>query len=350
MIYLRIIIMLLTFVTIPFMAGIASKIIFGSNRMKTSFVRTYTDGFVLWLAVYQLLEVPMVLMGASLSLLSIMWIIITIVLIMISLIFGKSQYKALFKDVKESFTNWSSYKITAFVMMTIVFVIAVFFENGSVTDDAFYLGAATDAASSNKLWRYETYTGREAVGWELKKYAFTGYPMLIATLSRFFNLTAATVAHIGICIWSVIMTYIVYYLLSSVIFKEKWQRWGIICIMCALMIAGNYNTESSATFFMTGAWLGKSWLPNVCMPLMLYYAVLAMDNLGSKLLMQNRAMIVLCSVTSLFFSSMSVILVPILIGIICVYYSIKNRTLKNILPAVIAIITPIIIGVLYIVM
>lgn len=350
MVYFRIAILLLIQIIIPFMTGIASKVIFGSGRMKTSFARTYTDGFVLWLAVYQLLEVPMVIVGASLNLLSIIWIIITAALIIISLIFGKSQYKALFADIKASLTNWSPYKIIAFVMMITIFIIAVFFDSGSTTDDAFYLGAATDAVSSNKLWRYEPYTGREAVGWELKKYAFTGYPMLTATLSRVFNLNVATVAHIGMCIWSIIMTCMAYYLLSAVIFKDKWQRWVIISIMCALVIAGNYNGSSAQTLLIIGAWYGKSWLPNVCIPLLLYYAVLAMDNLGSKLLRQNRSMLVLCSATSLFFSSMSVMLVPFLLGIICAYYSIKNRTLKSILPTVIAIVPPIIIGALYIVM
>lgn len=343
--------MLLVMLIIPFMIGIAGKVIFRSNKLKTSLVRTYTDGFLMWLSIYQILEVPMVLFKASLNMLSTCWLIISAMLIVVSLIFGRKQYKVLFTQLKESFTTWSLYKVLAFVMMAVIFIIAVFFENRSVTDDALYLGAATDAVSSGKLWRYEPYTGRELLGWEYKKYVFTGYPIFIATFSGLFNLNVSVIAHIGMCVWSVIMTYVSYYMISSVMFKEKWKRWSIICIMCALMIAGNYNTESSATFLMTsGAWLGKSWLPNVAIPLVFYYSILSMSNINSKLRQHNQIGMSFAVTISVFFSSMGVVLTPFLVAVLCGYYSIVNRTWKNILPAILAISPVITVGILFLIL
>lgn len=347
MIYFRILIMLLVMLIIPFMIGIAGKVIFRSNKLKTSLVRTYTDGFLMWLSIYQILEVPMVLFKASLNMLSTCWLIISAMLTVVSLIFGRKQYKVLFTQLKESFTTWSLYKVLAYVMMAVIFIIAVFFENRSVTDDAFYLGAATDAVSSGKLWGYETYTGREVVGWELKRYAFAGYPMFMATFSRLLSLNVSVVAHVGMCIWSVFMTCIAYYLLSAVMFKEKWQRWAVICIMCALMLAGNYNAESSATFYMTGAWLGKSWLPNVGIPLVLYYSVLSMSNEKSKLKLHNYAGLFFAVTGSVFFSSMAVMLMPMFVMLLSIYYSIINRSVRNILPSAASLASAIVVAVLF---
>lgn len=350
MVYFCILIMMIMLLTVPFAIGIAGKIIFRSNKLKTSMARTYTDGFLMWVSVYQILEVPMVLFDMSLTMLSACWLVITAALIVLSFVFGQKQYKVIITQIKESFMTWSSFKIMAVVMMAVVFIIVVFFENRSVTDDAFYLGAATDAVSSGRMWRYEPYTGREAVGWELKKYAFTGYPMMIATLSAILNLSVAVVAHLGMCVWSVFMTYISYYLLSAVIFKEKWQRWSIICIMCVLMISGNYNVESSATFFMTAAWLGKSWFPNVGVPLILYYLILSMSNEKSKLRLHNQAGLFFAVTGSTFFSGVSVIIVPFFVAVLCIYYSIINKTGKNILPAVVSLVPAIMVGILFLIL
>lgn len=346
MVYLKILMMALILFVVPFTLGIAGKIIFCSKKLKTSIVRTYIDGFLMWIAIYQILEVPMVLFGASLSVLSTSWIVITAVLIAISVIFGRRQYRLLLAQMKESFTTWSSFKALAFVMMGIIFVMAVFFDTGLATDDAFYFGASTDAVSSNRMWKFDPYTGREEAKLNAK-YAFTGYPMFVATLAKFFGLNVTVVAHIGMCIWSLIIIWISYYLLSSIVFKEKWQRWSIICILCAFIIAGNYSMGTSSTFVIIAPWLGKTWLAKACIPLVLYYAVLAMSNEQSKLRRHSQAGMIFAVTTSAFFSSTAVILMPMFIVILCIYYSIVNKTAINVLPSVIALVPTITVGILY---
>ena len=54
MVYFKVLIMALTLFVVPFALGIAGKIIFRSNKLKTSIVRTYTDGFLMWLSIYQI--------------------------------------------------------------------------------------------------------------------------------------------------------------------------------------------------------------------------------------------------------------------------------------------------------
>lgn len=346
MVYFKILIMALTLFVVPFALGIAGKIIFRSNKLKTSIVRTYTDGFLMWLSIYQILEVPMVLVGASLDALTISWVLITILFIVISIIFGRKQYEVVLKQFKEGFTTWSSFKALAFVMMAIIFVMAVFFDTGLATDDAFYFGASTDAVSTNTMWKYEPYTGREEVKLNAK-YAFTGYPMFVATLSKLFKLNVSIVTHIVMCIWCLVIIWLSCYLLSSVIFKEKWQRWALICVMCAFIIAGNYSMGSSSTFVIIAPWLGKTWFAKASIPLVMYYAVLAMGNEKSKLKLNNRAGLFWAVTVSTFFSSTSVILMPFFMAVLCAYYSIVNKTVQNILPVLTALIPTIVVGAIY---
>lgn len=346
MVYFKVLIMALTLFVVPFALGIAGKIIFRSNKLKTSIVRTYTDGFLMWLSIYQILEVPLVLSGASLSALSIIWIAITVLLIAGSAVFGRRQYKSAVTQLKESLTTWSSFKILAFVLMAVIFIMAMFFDTGLATDDAFYFGASTDAVSTNTMWKYEPYTGREEARLN-PKYAFTAYPMFVATLAKYFGINVSVVVHIGMCIWCLVIIWMACYLMSSVIFKEKWQRWALICIMCAFIIAGNYSMTSSSTFVIIAPWLGKTWFAKASIPLVMYYAVLAMGNEKSKLRVSNRAGLFFAVTGSAFFSSTAVILMPLFVAVLCAYYSIANKTVENILPAVTSLIPTVAVGVVY---
>lgn len=348
MIYIRSALIMLTFVLVPFSMGISLKKITGAGKYRTSFARTYVDGFIIWMALYETLEVVAVIAGVSFTVLTWLWIIVTLAGIIYSLT-AILQYKAIVEEIKTGAITWSSYKVIAFVLMSIVFVIIVFCGNRSVTDDSFYLGAATDALKSNKIWFYEPYTGRVANRSEVNRYMFSAYPIMVASFSKIYHIPAAVVSHVCMCIVSVIMTYLAYYLVSRTLFKEQWHRWVFIATMCILMLSGNYGTEASATFFMISAWMGKSWLPNVMLPMILYYMTMVVGARKTNISKCNRVGLIMCSIACSHFSSMSTLLVPMFILLIWLYYIVTTKKFKEKLTILISIMPQLIIGMLFIV-
>lgn len=370
MTYIRIALLLAALLIIPFMVGIALRVITGCRRYKISFARTYVDGFITWMAAYQILYVLALQCKWSLAKLTLLWEIVTATFIVISFIFGLKQYAYLFADIKKSACVWSKYKVLAFALIAVIFIIAVFFENGSVTDDAFYVGESFSTLVTGELWTCDPYTGKyiDSNGknilldkslWtgelytgryayvkslaHLKKYVLSGYPILVASISEVTGIAVAVVTHIGMCVISVIISLVSYYLLVNKIFHDSWKVWGAMCVICVMMITGNYGTESPATFLLTGAWLGKSWLSNVIIPLLLYYII----EIISRKRFTDNAGLILCSISGGLFSTMGMVLVPAFVFVTWLAGCIGYRRIGGLLSLGFAIVPHILLGIMY---
>lgn len=259
---------------IPLLAGIIPS--YALERRKRKIGTIYLSGWLIMLAVFQIVAVPMVIMKSSLTdlvrLFSSIMFFLTLAGLFVALVgIYRDSVKEYFflPDLKSVNINdkisWILF--ASLVLFQIVMSILISTPDG---DDAYYVAHAVIADQTDTMYLKNAYTGADGI--LDARHVLAPFPMFIALLARRSGMHATAVAHTVLPPALIILTYLIYYKISTILFpdQEKNKRSVFMVIMAGIQLFGNYSIYTNETFFITRTWQGKSVLANIAIPAAFY--------------------------------------------------------------------------------
>ena len=161
---------------------------------------------------------------------------------------------------KGSFCIWG---LIAFALIAFMMVMS-FLYTYTDGDDAYYVAAASDTASSESLYTRDPYTGDATL--TPYRYLFAPYPVWIAMLSKASGINTAAMAH-SFFPWSMILfSFAVMYLIASELFDDSRRRSVFMFFVSVLVMFGDYSIYSPENFLLARSRQGKAALASFVIP------------------------------------------------------------------------------------
>ena len=232
---------------------------------------TYISGFLILLAAFQLITVPIVFLKA--------WgfrLVVDVFNVVTTLLTGFGIIQALHLWRREGrifYKRFSLPKKLSLVQVQwlIVFVLIGFQLFMAVNyasfdgDDAYYVAHSLATEETNTLYRILPYTGR-STSLDMR-HSMAVFPIWIAYVARMTGIHATVLSHTILPLALIPLTYGIFYEIGKKLCKEKdTQLPTYMMFVCMLQIFGNVSIYNNATFLLMRTWQGKSMLANVVIP------------------------------------------------------------------------------------
>lgn len=337
---------------IPLLAGIIPS--YALERGKRKLGTIYLSGWIIMLAVFQIVAVPMVITKKSLTDLVIFFSGIMFFLTLAGLFI---ILVGVFRDSVKEFFQFPEWKIidindrvswilvVGLILFQIVMSIMFSTPDG---DDAYYVTHAVMADQTDMMYLKNAYTGADGI--LDARHVLAPFPMFIAFLARRSGMHGTAVAHTILPPALIILTYLIYYKISTILFpdQEKNKRSVFMVIMAGVQLFGNYSVYTNETFFVTRTWQGKSVLANIAIPAA-FYILLRICARTEKERTEDElqygtnlvglfAVLFAVNLVGALASSLGLLLLCILEGIMLPIIAIRNKCMRVIPAGIISVI------------
>lgn len=308
----------------------------------------YYSGVIFMLSVFQIIAIPMIIKKQAFqNLANIYNIVIVIFAVIGALLFivnlgrkGIAEYLILPKISKDRTINVTWMVFALFFIAQLVMSVCYMTPDG---DDAYYLTEAVIAVNKDMMYTENPYTGViTALDY---RHVLAPFSMFIAFLSDHFDVHAVIVAHTILPIALISLTYLIFYKIGRVLFREDEKNVSIFMVAIAgLQMFGASSFYTNERFFLTRTWQGKSVIANIIIPLAIYLLLL----IAGKTEIENNkkvkgdtveysllgiyVMLFLVNLAGALTSSLGLLLLTILEGALLFVISIRNKKMW-ILPA-----------------
>ncbi len=259
---------------IPMLAGIIPSYLLEKGKKKIGTV--YFSGWIFMLAFFQIISSIMVLSRQSLSELA--WLFSSVMYLMalagcFVMLVGVSRDSVRGYFRFPSWKNMSGSDRATWVFFICLVCFQLFLSVYISTpdgDDAYYVTHAQIAAQKDTMYLENAYVG--GYGALDARHVLAPFPMFIALLSRKSGMHASAVAHTVLPPALIILTYLIYYKVASILFPdhERGKRSVFMALMVGMQMFGSYSIYTNETFFVTRTWQGKSVLANIAIPAAFY--------------------------------------------------------------------------------
>ena len=256
-------------ILVPFFAGIIFAVpVEGESSSKSHFAASaYTSGQILLFALFQPLFVYAILKKMAFSEAVALYIPlcagVSLVLFLISLIGYRKGIKRVLKSPLRKISMWGILAIAA-----VCFMIAMsFFMTYTDGDDAYYVAAAVQSASSDTMYATEPYTGMAILS--PYRYLFAPFPMWVAMLSELSGIRTVAMAH-SFFPWSMILlSFAVLYCAADHLFEGEYRKRDIFMFFSTILVMfGDYSIYSPENFLLARSRQGKAALASFVLPFM----------------------------------------------------------------------------------
>ena len=292
-----------------------SGLLFVDKKGKISFVtiiESYLLGqFLMW-SVFQLIAVPIVRLKLHFSLLFFVYLGILILLSILGIVRWLRRQDKI---------NWDlSLPKTPVIWIVLGLAVAVIlYQCGMYVfglhldeDDARWLAEANDALIQDRMFLHNpsngSFIGR--FGGDMVRDSISPWPMYIAFLSRMTGIRVATLSHTVYAPVLLIISYMAYARIGSLVFKGKEERIVFLFAISVIMLFFGGQSASESTFSLIRIWQGKAVVAAVTVPAILsqILKIQAEDTPGNWLIL-----FMMCCGSCLF-SGMGVVISAIMIG------------------------------------
>lgn len=317
----------------PFGTGlIINSIMDKENR---SIGTSYISGFLVLLAAFQLLAVPVIFLdpfGFP--------TIVKIFTVLVTLFTGGGIISALHlwrkeeQIFREKILARKKSKIEniqwLIVLILIGFQIFMAVTHASFDgDDAYYVVQSVVTDETDTLYRILPYTGF-STSLDMR-HAMAAFPIWIAYLARMTGIHATIISHTVLPVFLISLTYWIYLEIGKVLFREKEEQLPTYMIyVCFLHIFGNVSIYTNATFFLMRTWQGKSMLANVVLPSIFMILLWLFEGEKEKRGKWNSLwfLLLVINIVAAMMSTASVFLNTMLIGIVGLVLCIQEKDVK----------------------
>ena len=296
---------------------------------------TYISGFLMLLAAFQLLTVPIVFMDP--------WgfdKVVRFFTLLITLLtgFGVVQSLHLWRLEGRIFNErkafWKKSKVEM-IQWAMVFALLFFQLFMAVTrasfdgDDAYYVAHSLATQETGTLYRILPYTGRST--YLDMRHSMAVFPLWISYIAEMTGIHATILSHTILPVFLIPLTYLIYYEIGRKLFKEKeYQLPGYMIFICILHIFGNVSIYNNATFLLMRTWQGKSMLSNVVIPAIFMVLLWIFDGEPEKRGTRNGMWFLLfvLNIVAAMMSTASVFLNTLLLAVMGLVFWMQEKNIK----------------------
>lgn len=305
----------------------------------------YLFGWLIIMFIFQIFTVIITFLGWKYSVLRNILIILYLICFIVSIILynkeliGKIiEMLKWYKDIK-----WQKVLMILLILFQVVYVAICMHQDA---DDAFYVAAAATTLKTNTLYQYSAYTGELMTSFPAR-YVFAPFPILLAFLSDISFMNATIFAHTVFPVVFIAFAYMVYYIISELLFENESDKNILIIFISMLNIFGNSSVYTMSSFLLLRIWQGKAVLSSILLPAA--YAMWVICKSAEKGIFRWICLLLLI-VSCCFVSSMGVALAPIVLCALSLVDVINKKEIKQFIYSVICCLPALLIGILYIVM
>ena len=324
---------------LPWLAGV-----FYFRRQIRHWSEYLLAGYVLLFAVTELLCLTAIFAGLPLHVLVVAYALVSVLL-------AVGGIRVLYKNKKAGRPvtkkpRLSGELIAAAALILVQLVIVVLFAHMD-EDDAFYVGTATTAVQTDSVYAVNPYTGADYKKLP-SRYVLSPFPAFLAVISRLCGgFHPAVVAHTIFPPVFILLAYLVLFLYARIFFERKIKEQGIFLMLCAVILwFSGYSVYNSEIFTMGRIWQGKAALAGVFLPLLF---LLCMEILMQEKPKYPWSLLFLTNGACCLFSSMGIMLAPLMMGVFLLLSLVRFRSLKRLWKGIICCLPSLVLGALYIV-
>lgn len=295
---------------------------------KNNIILAFVLGYIVEFAITQLISVPLIFDGQTLTELVNRYVIIIGILSVLSFIINIWRIVEILKELIENIKKMP-------ILLTLVLAVLIglqlfaFVKYGHIDDDdAFYVATATTSVQTDTLFKYSAMTGTEEPEEQaLMRYRLGPFPLYYAIMSKTLDIHPAIVAHFILPLIFVPIVYMIYWLFANEFFKENKKNAVLFMIfICFLHIFSYYSGKNNFIFVLLRIWQGKAVLANIILPVILVLFIYGEKN------NLNFACVLAMLLTALagnFTSTMAIAMVPVCIMILASIFEIVKLITKQ---------------------
>jgi hypothetical protein len=276
--------------------------------------------FMMW-SGFQLICVPLILQEKPFHLAVLFYLLYIVALAAIELGMSMKQRAKRMSMVRMRVKDWAP---TAHHvgLWTIFFVLLLFQLIQAIRlaygdgDDAFYVAISTITEDADSMYMKVPYTGG-FTGLDAR-YGLAPFPIWVAFLSRISDIRAVTIAHIILPLMLIPMTYAIYYLIGSRLFKESDEKLPLFLIFTEILVLfGDYSFSTAENFMLARSRQGKAALGNIVIPFVLLLLIRIMEEMKEKKKVPYSyyVLLVTAAVAACLCSTMGALLICMLTGV-----------------------------------
>lgn len=224
-------------------------------------------GFVILFCVAQAAVVPFVFSQSSLTAVSVVFIAAVAALVVTACILNRKNFREYLGKLR---IRWSIPLVVALGL--IVFqIVMVTGQAHSDADDAYYVGVANTAVTTDTVYTYDPYTGEPffTTITNALPYKLSSYNILCAVLSFITGIHPAAFMHTVLPAALILVSYLVFYLIGKELFQSERSVWIFLIFISLLNVFGNYSAYTAQTFLLFRIWHGKAIVANIVLPMMI---------------------------------------------------------------------------------
>ncbi len=238
----------------------------GENSSGSVFLaRAYTSGQILLFALFQPLFVYSILKNVSLSKAVSVFLPLSLGISALLLLYSLIRYHdRVIKVIKSPAKKVSIWGIIAAVAVCFMMVMS-FFMTYTDGDDAYYVAAASQSASSDAMYVTEPYTGEAILS--PYRYLFAPFPMWVAMLSKLSGIRTVAMAHTFFPWSMILLSFAVLYCIADSLFDGEYRKRDIYMLFSSILVMfGDYSIYSPENFLLARSRQGKAALCSFVLP------------------------------------------------------------------------------------
>lgn len=292
----------------------------------TSITITLFSGFIFYFCIFGIITIPLILTFQPLSLLTTIIISVTFIGIIVALLLCRHMWLDLVKTIPATI-RLHSYTLSFIIIVVLFQQLAVFTHIDNTPDGSYYIGKVTTDVYTNTMGLFDPYTGNKLYALDSRR-VFACFQEYNAVISQFFQIHPLKQAKLIMPTILSLFTSILYYHIGMQLFHNNPKK--VVKFMWLLFFLDLYNNTiyTSSSFLLLRTYEGKSILANILIPGILLYFLYLCKDYNTHF---PKIMLLLLSFSSCFFSSSSMLIVPVELTAGLLPLIIRERSKKGLL-------------------
>ena len=223
-------------------------------------------GFVIHVALFEIIAVPCYFFGATFNVLFGLYLIFSFFLIASFIIIWKVHYFCLSDYFKFSRPTLFFILFLGLVLFQIIYSSYMCHTDA---DDGYYITISNMAINSNKL-ELDVNTVYDGVTRIKDVKSVFSWEFFIAVISKMFGIHPAILCHSVLPVILVALSYMAFCLVINIFVSNRKERDIALLIVALLNLYGGYSRHSTGCFLLLRMWQGKAIIACILLPVLLH--------------------------------------------------------------------------------
>lgn len=265
---------------------------------------TVLVGYFLYFGIFQILAVPMALLGQPLSVLSAIWCVCLGAVILSSAVCNRKLWRTAFIRIAGGLRHHFYLWVPVAVVLLQIFISLIW--QTDFWDNAYYIGDVSMSVYTNTIGAYDPLAGHLRETYDIRHF-FAMYHMQDAVICQVFGIHPLIETKTVMGAVVAILSNMVCYKLARLLL-HGYKAAAIMVSLAFLINLFSYSAYSTSGFLLLRSYEGKTILGNIIIPGMIYFMARIYLDHKSRL---NWMYLFILGYASIALSSSAMMLIPV---------------------------------------